>query len=350
MKRIFIFLFLINLSALAQAQNLWSANIESPKSITTDKAVARLTYPKVFRLFNLNMQSFRQELFSIAGTNALRHSTIISLPNANGNMEQFEVFEASNFEPALQARFPEIRAFSGKGITDPYATLKLSISPQGIQTMVFRTDKENEFIEPYSKDHTVYSVFKSQREKGGLAWTCSTDDKQMMQDINAKGDNTSNATGSSTGLLKTMRLAQSCNGEYANYFGATSSAQVGLVLAAFNATLSRCNGVYEKDLALHLNLIAQTTNVIYYNPSTDPYTTLSNWNGQLLTTLKNNIGDANFDIGHMFGASGGGGNAGCIGCVCDNGNSTSTYKGSGITSPADGIPQGDNFDIDYVVH
>ncbi len=47
----------------------------------------------------------------------------------------------------------------------------------------------------------------------------------------------------------------------------------------------------------------------------------------------------------MFGASGGGGNAGCIGCVCTNGS-----KGSGFTSPADGIPAGDNFDIDYVVH
>jgi hypothetical protein len=47
----------------------------------------------------------------------------------------------------------------------------------------------------------------------------------------------------------------------------------------------------------------------------------------------------------MFGASGGGGNAGCIGCVCVN-----NQKGSGFTSPADGIPQGDNFDIDYVVH
>jgi hypothetical protein len=42
---------------------------------------------------------------------------------------------------------------------------------------------------------------------------------------------------------------------------------------------------------------------------------------------------------------GGGGNAGCIGCVCVDGS-----KGSGITSPADGIPMGDNFDIDYVVH
>src|SRR4030095_12870827 len=134
--------------------------------------------------------------------------------------------------------------------------------------------------------------------------------------------------------------------EYSNYFGATSSSQVALVLAAFNATLTRCNGVYEKDLALHLNLIANTTSVIYYNPSTDPYSpNLSQWNAQLQSTLTNVIGEANYDIGHMFGASGGGGNAGCIGCICVNGQ-----KGSGITSPADAIPEGDNFDIDYVVH
>jgi hypothetical protein len=148
-----------------------------------------------------------------------------------------------------------------------------------------------------------------------------------------------------------MRLAQSCNAEYANYFGATSSAQVGLVLAAFNNTLTRCNGIYEKDLALHLNLVAASTNVIYYNPATDPYTTtLSSWNAQLETTLVSVIGEANYDIGHMFGASGGGGNAGCIGCICINRNGNTNGKGSGITSPADGIPQGDNFDIDYVAH
>ena len=35
----------------------------------------------------------------------------------------------------------------------------------------------------------------------------------------------------------------------------------------------------------------------------------------------------------------------CIGCVCVNGQ-----KGSGYTSPSDGIPSGDNFDIDYVAH
>jgi hypothetical protein len=343
MKKITLLVFTGLLCSAAYGQHDYWASRTVISGITTDKAVARLSFPKEFKLFDLQVDPLRHELFTI--TDKTGQSTVISLPDADGNFEQFEVYEASNFDPELQARFPEIRAFSGRGITDKYATLKLSISPQGIQSMVFRTDKENEFIEPYSSDHSVYAVFKSHREKGNLPWTCTTQEKQMASDLNKMIDITPYASGSSTGQLKTMRLAQSCNGEYSNFFGATSSAQVSLVLAAFNATITRCNGCYEKDLALHLNLIANTTAVIYYNPATDPYTTLANWNAQLQSTLTSVIGEANYDIGHMFGASGGGGNAGCIGCVCVDGQ-----KGSGITSPADGIPQGDNFDIDYVTH
>jgi hypothetical protein len=343
MKKLLLFMLSSTLACtvMAQQKSYWSLHTDAAR-IITDKAVARQSFPTAFKLFDLNITPLRQELFSVVNKTS-GQSTIITLPNADGNPEQFKVTEASNFEPALQARFPEIRAYSGKGITDKSATLKLSISPQGIQTMVFRTEKENEFIEAYSKDHTVYAVFKSQRIKGG--WTCSTPDQQLASNLNSQVANT-NIFARSGGDLKTMRLAQSCNGEYSNFFGATSASQVGLVLAAFNATLTRCNGVYEKDLALHLNLIANSTSVIYYNPATDPYsTTLSQWNGQLQSTLTSVIGEANYDIGHMFGATGGGGNAGCIGCVCVNGS-----KGSGITSPNDGIPQGDNFDIDYVVH
>jgi hypothetical protein len=346
MRKALLTLLLLTTATIAfsQTDRFWSVNAENKNAIPTDKAVARLSYPKEFKLFNLNASPFRQVLFSVVDKQT-RPSTIISLPNAAGNLEQFEIFESSNFEPALQAQFPEIRAYSGRGITDKFATVKLSISPQGLQSMVFRTEKDNEFIEPYSQDHTVYSVYSSHRDKGQLPWTCSTPERQMDADIQSKINSTAALTGSSNGTLKTMRLAQSCNGEYSNYFGAFSSADVALVLAAYNATLTRCNGCYEKDLALHLNLIANTTAVIYYNPSTDPYTTLSSWNNQLQSTLTANIGEANYDIGHMFGASGGGGNAGCIGCVCVNGS-----KGRGITSPADGIPQGDNFDIDYVAH
>ncbi len=339
--------FLLFNNLMAQ-KNHWTAHTSADR-IVTDKAVTRSSFPKQFKLFELNAAPLTKELLSVAGKKASSHSTIISLPNADGQIEAFEVFEASNFEADLQGRFPEIRAFSGRGITDKYATLKLSISPQGLQSMVFRTEKENEFIEPYSGDHTVYAVFKSQRSTGKLPWTCSTQDQKLVAGIGEKlAANGSNLR--STGDLKTLRLAQSVTAEYSNYFGATSSAQVDLVLAAINATLTRCNGVYEKDLAIHLNLIAATTNVIYYDPSTDPYAPASTgaggtWNGQLQSTLTAVIGEANYDIGHLFGASGGGGNAGCIGCICVNGS-----KGSGFTSPADAIPQGDNFDIDYVVH
>ena len=334
-------------SAYAQSDKHWKLHTNADR-IVTDKAVARLSFPTEFKLFDLSLPSIKEELLKVAD-NSRAHSNIITLPNADGQLEQFEVVEASNFEPALQARFPEIRAFSGKGITDKYATLKLSLSPQGIQTMVFRVDKESEFIEPYSQDHTVYAVFKSQRNRSALPWTCATPESDMAQGLNEQVNRT-NGTARSGGDLKTMRLAQSVTAEYSNYFGATSSAQVGLVMAAINATLTRCNGVYEKDLALHLNLIANTTSVIYYNASTDPYSAASAgaagaWNTELQNTLTSVIGEANYDIGHLFGASGGGGNAGCIGCVCTNGS-----KGSGYTSPADAIPQGDNFDIDYVVH
>jgi chitodextrinase len=142
----------------------------------------------------------------------------------------------------------------------------------------------------------------------------------------------------------------SVTGEYTAYFGGTKAQ----ALAAINNTMTRVNGVFEKDFNARMVLISNTDLVIYTSASTDPYSassSMSNWNQQLQTTLTNTIGNANYDIGHLFGATGGGGNAGCIGCVCVNPTSTVPLgKGSGYTSPANGVPSGDAFDIDYVAH
>jgi len=334
-------IFLSNV--FAQKKNFWKMHNPAEK-VSIHKSVSRSSFPKDFKLFDVDDISFFKELLSITNKINNKRSIIISLPNASGGLEDFELVESSNFEPSLQERFPLIRAYSGRSLSNPGSTIKLSISPEGIQTMVFRNDDDNEFIEQYSNDKKVYAVFKSQRKPGAIPWNCSTTEKQIVSSINNQVGAQPLITARSGGNIKTLRLAQSCNAEYSNYFGATSAADSNKVLAAFNATLTRCNGVYEKDLALHLNLIENTTKIIYYNASTDPYTTMSNWNSQLQSTLNSVIGAANYDIGHMFGASGGGGNAGCIGCICLNG------KGSGITSPADGVPRGDNFDIDYVAH
>jgi hypothetical protein len=346
MKRLLIFtiaLLFICGQTFSQQNNFWKEH--GVGALTISKATTRTNFPTNYKLFDANLNGIQQYLLGALNSNT--KNIVFTLPNADGILEEFEITEASNFDPVLQAKFTSIRSFSGKGITDKSASIKLSLSPQGVQTLVFRPGKEEEYIEPYSEDNLTYAVFKSQRKVGQMPWSCNTVDQRLSSALNQLVTDQPISIARAGGNLKILRLALSCNAEYANYFGATATTpdREARVLAAFNASLTRCNGIFEKDLAIHLSLIPTTTSVIYYTPATDPYsTTLSQWNSQLQTTLTNVIGEANYDIGHMFGSTGGGGNAGCIGCVCSPG------KGSGITSPADGIPQGDNFDIDYVAH
>lgn len=306
--------------------------------------------------FSLDLNAFRQSLANAQDKFSNTSGVQITLPNLKGENETFLVWENSNFDTELQLRFPEIRAYVGKGVSDKYATVNLSISPKGIQTMVFRADNGTEYIEAYDKQATAYVLFNSNnRTNGKLPFNCSTNDVVLANDISNKLNNTTLA---SNARYKTFRLALSCTAEYANYFGATSTANVGAVLTAMNNTMTRVNGVMEKDLAVHLNMIATNDQVIYYNPASDPYSSVQiiggqesapdEWNAELAGTLQSTLGDAAFDIGHLFGGSGGGGNAGCIGCVCSN--DVNNYKGSGYTSPSNGVPAGDTFDIDYVVH
>ena len=320
--------------------------------------------------FTFNTSAMRQVLTGAPDKFSNLPGIEISIPSLDGRMEKYQVWENSNFEPQLQAKYPEIRSYVGKGITNKYATINFSLSPQGIQTMVFKADNDAEFIESYDKAGSAYALFTTNnRNKEKLPFTCTTQDNELVQEVLNRVEPTARANNK---LYKTLRLALSCTAEYAIYFGATSSAQSDKVLAAMNATMTRVNGVMERDLAVHLNIIGNTDAVFFYNPSTDPYDpgptgVNGSWNAQLMNTLNkavfldsNNVAispsENAFDIGHLFGASGGGGNAGCLGCVCSNvrtvnssGRPTS-YKGSGFTAPGNNIPKGDNFDIDYVSH
>ena len=242
-----------------QTDKAWTLSKE--QNIKKNKNVERESFPEEFKLMQLDVSILRQALRG-APDRSLRSSkgVIISLPNAEGVLERFEVFEASNFEPELQAQFPEIRSYAGNGIDDKYARLRMSIDPRGIQTMVHRADKATEFMEPYSQDERIYSVYRSSRVKGKLPFTCSTPEQDLVLDLS----NNEQISRSSSGELLTFRLALSCTGEYANYFGATSAAQVGLVNAQFNATMTRVNGIFETDFGIHMNIVASNNNVIYY--------------------------------------------------------------------------------------
>ncbi len=347
MKRyIQVALFIFSFS-LIQAQNVspWKRIISTKNSLATQFDLD--AEPKNGLFYELDKSVLKSSLDTI---HALinPYKVVIEIPNTKGELEKYEIHEFSNFEPDLQAQFPSIRAYIGRSLSDKSATLYCSFSPNGIQTMVLRSEKPTEFIEKISGSHEIYVLFDSNTKKPNeLPLYCATPNKLLNNSTNK----TTIAATSFNGQYKTLRLVIACTAEYTNYFGGVSKA-----LEAINATLTRVNGIFNRDLSLHLNLIANTTSVLYTNPVTDPFSPANigvngAWNLELQRDLTTKIGNANYDIGHLFGATGGGGNAGCIGCVCQNPSSlTDLAKGSGYTSPSDGKPQGDTFDIDFVAH
>ncbi len=319
---------------------LWKSTTKKSDMVPLE---SRMVLPEK-QIFSLDLDAMRSSLVAAPkrlANGSMTGNQIISIPNADGISERYRIVENSTMAPELQAKYPEIRSYVGENLDSPGTTAYFSVSPLGFKAMMLKPGKSAEFIEPISADLTTYTVYKKADKAASLnKFECSVVDA-VNADVQMGAMLRPNADDAT---LRTFRLAMSCTGEYAVYFGGTKA----LALAAINASITRCNGVFEKDFGVRMEIIANTDLVIYTNASTDPYSAasgMSSWNSQLQSTLTSVIGEANYDVGHLFGASGGGGNAGCIGCVCVNGS-----KGSGITSPADGIPQGDNFDIDYVAH
>ena len=340
MKNKLLSIALIAITSFSIAQtgkSAWKATVKRADAVTVANKQS-IVSPK---LFELDINQLKQALNNAPKRFTTNTSAVIvSFPNANGQLEKFRVMESSNMDSALAERFPEIKSYVGQGIDTPTSKIYFSISPLGLQTMVIKADQSAEFIEPYTTDLSAYAVYRKSDKVASLnRFECRViSNAQLDLSANFARPNADD------GLLRTFRLALSVTGEYTVYFGGTKA----LALAAMNNSMTRVNGVFEMDFGVHMNLIANNDLIIYTSASTDPYSaaaSMSSWNAQLQSTLTSVIGEANYDVGHLFGASGGGGNAGCIGCVCVNGS-----KGSGITSPADGIPSGDNFDIDYVAH
>jgi hypothetical protein len=320
--------------AVSQSRTLWQKQIiDNSKKVKASKQ----NLPKT-QSYTLNINALKQALVDAPQRDVLYNTSsgvVLSFPNDEGKLESFRIAEASVFSPELQSRYPEIRSYIGQGIDDPSSVIRFSVSPLGFQSMRLSANRPASFIEAYTEDLTLYTVFKrADRINYSDDFECTVTDK-----VNKKLDEGNlMLRNADDGILRTYRLAVSTTGEYTAYHGGTKA----LALAAINATMTRVNGIFENDFNVTMVVISNNDAVIYTNANSDPYSNGS-YNSQLQSTLTSVIGESNYDVGHLFARASNNGNAGCIGCVCVNGQ-----KGSGFTSRTD--PEGDPFDVDYVAH
>lgn len=272
---------------------------------------------------------------------------IISFPNTNGEFENYRIKEASVMSTGLQAKYPEIRSYIGYGIDSPQALIRFSLSPYKGLSGIILGKKETIAYEPVSKNSNQIKVFNKLSLENIEGFKCLTENTKLENTLKS-GLNLKDADDS---LKRIYKIAMSTTGEYSTYHGGALAS----VNAAIAATLTNINAILENDFNVSLELVADNDDVVYLNPINDPYTSLGSYTSQLANTLDSVISESNYDIGHLLGGindsnNNATGNAGCIGCVCNNGGSVNVenHKGSGFSTSI--IPDGFYFDINFVIH
>ena len=355
LSRILCILFLLlsaNYYADAQGKTQFAGvqnNIQSSALWTTVKnqvasasKLQRNTQPAFYKLFNLNLDQLKSTLVgvSLRGASRYPHYAYVDFPNSDGELEKFKVLESPIMHPDLAAKFPNIKTYVAQGIDDPTAYMRFSITKFGLHCFTLSGTGPAAYIDPYTNDKKKYIVYdRSSITKNPLNFQCLMGNVQPLPSLKTSGPNP-NPAAANDQIFRTFRLALSCTAEYGNFFANTGT-ELADIMAAMTVTMNRVNGVYEVDFSVTMQMVSNNDLVIYWgNTSADPWS--FEWNNTTQTEIDSKIGDANYDIGHNFNMQGGG-NAGCIGCVCVTGD-----KGSGYTGGSN--PVGDPFDIDYVAH
>jgi len=344
-----LFAFIISTSYSQSSQDgLWSL---IPNKEISEQKVRRSSFPSDYYLFHLNLKALKSQLVNapILFANTNQTPLIIEFPNSDGNFEKFKVYESSIMDPVLEAKFPMIKTYAAQGIDDPTATMRFSVTQFGLHTMSLSGIKSTVFIDPYTADLTTYIVYNKASLGADLqGFECLTNDQVTLPSLQNKTAGELSVQNINDQKLRTYRLAQSCTAEYGNIFAGTGTTvqQKANIQAQMAITMNRVNGVYERDLAIKMVFIANNDLVIYNGSNTaDPWS--NEWNTKTAQTIDAAIGLTNYDIGHNFNTTGGG-NAGCLSCVCLSTSQTSNHKGRGYTGRSN--PTGDAFDIDYVAH
>lgn len=292
-----------------------------------------------YRLIQIDLSQLYAELENVPHRDGLRSgvATQIALPLPDGSSKLYRIVENSTLHPELGARYPTIKTYDAYGITDPGEFVKLDLTAQGFHSMILRPGKSPVFIDPLGKGkHQYYVVYKKKDLISNNHFKCNV--HSINLGLKTPSHSPSLAQFNAC-QLKTYRLAMAATAQYTQFYGGTING----ALSAQATTMNRVNGIYEIDMAITMQIIANNDLIIFTDPDTQPYTSgdTTKLIAENQVTVDGIIGSGNYDIGHVVDAAGSG--LARLESVCNN-----ESKAMGTTGKAE--PIDDPFDVDYVAH
>ena len=339
---LFSFLFFLFVNISFGQSTLWTKTSEN--KLKSNEKMDRDVHPSKFQLFQSDFNALKQLLLSAPMENSsLTSNLVIQFPDYEGNLNNYKVFEAPVMEKGLSDKFPSIRSYSAQGIDDTSSTLRFSITHFGLHVMSTSGKMGTYYIDTYTKDLNNYIIYSRKDIQKARSFGCFVQDNDPAIE-SSRGYEYQEFV--NDGNFRQYRLAISNTIEYAAYHltaagtpaGASLAVKKGVVLSAMVVSLTRLNGIYEREMSLRMNLVANNDLVIFIN--SDSYTNSPTMINEIQPIVDGLIGFANYDMGHGY-------------CTTDSGiaqgsSVCSSGKARGITgNPA---PVGDPFDVDYVAH
>jgi hypothetical protein len=145
----------------AQGRELWKyvPGTPPPGRAGAEPAVK----PKKFKGYRLNRGGMQSLLARAPHENKGKankdNSLILSLPNPQNVFEDFMIQDSPVMEAGLAAKHPEIKTYRGRGVSNPYATIRLSLTPLGFAASVRAPDGAWYIDTYYQGDESLYASY-----------------------------------------------------------------------------------------------------------------------------------------------------------------------------------------------
>ena len=330
------------------SQNLW--NKTSEERLSTLSKFDRTTVPTEFSLYSLDLNAFKSLLQNAPNDQSgITSSVVVPFPNSNGVIENYVVYDAPVMEEGLAIKFPGIKSYIAKGVNNPKTTLRFSVTEFGLHAMSVTSELGTYYIDTYTKDLNNYIVYNRKNIVSARSFGCLTDESSLSAD---HGKFSTDETMINDGNFRQYRLAIACTVEYAAFHltaagtpaSATLAQKKAVVLSAMVVSMTRLNGVYEREMSLRMNLVANNDLIIFID--SDAFTNSPAMLDEIQPVVDAAIGSANYDMGHGFCTTDSG--IAQLSSVCNNTGASNNGKARGITGQPS--PVGDPFDIDYTAH
>ncbi len=351
MRRIVGLLFLI--TGLFNENNVSGESLWKRVDIheAARKTQALSVFPEQSLVYTTDEAALQSRLFSLS--NDWGQGQLVELPMPDGSMMNFKVWHTPIMPDILASRYPGLRTFTAEAVDNSRVTAKIDFTAYGFHAMIF-DGEHTSFIDPYDNNRSGYYAVhykKDEIRQPGYVSFCqvrSNDTGRAEQIIQLARKSTSRISNGHE--LLTYRLALACDHQYAIAATGSANPTIEQTLGKMVTSMNRINGVYERELSITMVFVANEDTLIWTSDTSavngpDPFSSidtrsdLCNNANQILCDTR--IGNANYDIGHVF-TTGAGGESD-VGAVC-------MFAHKARSSTGQPHPVGDGFDIDFVAH